>query len=331
MYSLTYLVIIISTIYLSMSLLRLYQYSRESGLLSSHLNTRLCLIGFCSGLTYFAGNYEVQRFLHEYIKVIPVPIAPLLWIFAGVIGTSYLYIGAVNRYTVFNISKWISDLLIVGVALLVVANFILYKQMPFYRLQVIDGLIGSVLCIIAAVSVAPMMRTVLSSDHGNLHRGQFLLTLLQLLSASMTAVLLVADSVYKLWFDISLIYTPLYLASVTFHTIQILVMQMMNEGIGIHWINYPFKLRYYFKLKQLYRTVQNMVQAPDPYNIPLPTIPLPHSIDTMTYRVFIMITDRYWRIEKSEPLRQRIERVLTLDIPPDIMLQQLGEVKKDKR
>jgi hypothetical protein len=322
----TAIVILVSGIYLFASLVRIYQYVSEAGLFSNPVTTRLCLIGFSTGFTYLVGNYEIQRILHSYIESLPIPIVPLLWLLSGIIGATYLYIDTVRRYTVFHIPHWISRLLIMGVGCTILANMIWYRNIPFFQLQVLNSLIGSILGIVAAVSVAPMMRTVLSSKQNALHGFQFTLTVIQLSAVFIATLLLAVDSVYKLWFNIDLVYTPTYVATVFFLSIQIIATHMMNEGLLIYWVNYPSKVHYYFRLKRLYRIIQEMIQFPDIYNIPLPTIPLPHNIDTMTHRVFIMIADRYWRIKAGDPLRQTIEHILSLDIPADVMLKRLAHI-----
>ena len=326
----TVIVILISSVYLFTSLVRMYQYVSEQGLVSKPVTTRLCLIGFFTGFTYLVGNYEVQRILHSYIESVPIAIVPVLWLFSGIIGASYLYIDTVRRYTVFHIPHWVGRFLIIGVVCTVLANIIWYRNIPFFRLQILNSLIGSILGIVAAVSVAPMVRTVLSSEQKALHRFQFALTIIQLSTVFIATLLLAVDSVYKLWFDIDLIYTPTYIATVFFLSIQIIATHIMNEGLLLYWVNYPSKVRYYLRLKRLYAVIQEMIQIPDAYTMPIPTIPLPHNVDTMSYRVFIMITDRYWRINNGDPLRQRIERILSLDLPSDVMLKRLGNINVDE-
>lgn len=328
MSSITIIVVLIGSIYLFTCLVRMYQYVREGG--RSEVTIRLCLMGCSTGLTYLVGNYEIQRILHSYLKSVPIPIAPVLWLFTAYIMGSYLHLDTVRRFTVFHIPYWVSKFILVGVGGTVLANIILYRNIPFYRLQVLNSLIGSIIGIVAALSIAPMTRTIFASELKALHRVQFGLWVIQINALFIATVLLGLDSIYKLWFDISLIYTPLYIGTVVLLSIAIITVQMLNEGTLIYWAQFPAKVRCYFKLKRLYRVIQDAIQFPDAYNMPTPTIPLPNNVNTMTYRVFIMIADRYWRMSDDIPLKQTIETILNLDIPSEAMLQELAAVNFGK-
>src|SRR5262245_13050899 len=104
-------------------------------------------------------------------------------------------------------------------------------------------------------------------------------------------VLLAIDSLYKLWFSINVVYTQTYILCVLLQSISLIALHIVNEGNFTSLADYPAKIRAYIRLTQLYNTIQNKVQFPDAYNIPLPKRPAPDQIDLLNYRLVIQISD----------------------------------------
>ncbi len=326
MSALTLMVTGIATLFLSTALVRIVQYASTQGLFSDPCMAMLIMMGFFTGLTYLIGNYEVQRILYSYLRWLPFPLAPIAWLFTGVILVCYLYLVAVRHCSVFAVPTWIARFLVAGVMSAVVVDILLYRQIPFFRLQVLNGLMVSIMCIVATMVVAPIFKTILAIERHQVYGAQFRWFVITINLLFAATVLLAVDSLYKLWFDSASIYTPLYVAVVLCHTLGIIALHIMIEGNLTYLVYYPARIRTYLRLRQLYQTIQRMVQFPDAYNIPLPGLPSPRNLEALTYRTVIMITDRHSQLDDDSPLKQAIESIIRLDIPLDTMTVQLANI-----
>jgi hypothetical protein len=90
--------------------------------------------------------------------------------------------------------------------------------------------------------------------------------------------------------------------------------------------DYPAKLRAYIRLTQLYNAIQNNVQFPDAYSIPLPKRPAPDQIDLLNYRLVIQISDRYLWLDDTN-IKRRIAEIIQRDVPGSQIIFDLAKIK----
>ena len=325
-----WIVTIIGTLFLLACLIRIYQYLSTHTLRSDTCTTLLLIMGFFTGLTYILGNYEIQNILHSYISFIPLPIASILWLISGIILSTHVYIIALRKYSTFDIPVQLSHFLFGGVFLSIIVGAILYNCIPFYRLQIIMALFGSGMAIVSAIAIFPMMRAILMEEGSQIYGAQFRWFVTEISALFIATVLLAIDSIYKLWFDIQSIYTPTFVLTFIFHTIAIIALHNMNEGHLIDLVLYPNRLYAYFKLKRLYQAIQNRVNFPDAYNIPVPDVPLPNTINMLLHRTVMKIADRYSQLaEDDTELRLLLKNVMEQDITMDTMIARLIAIPCD--
>jgi len=323
-------VTIIGTLFLLACLVRIYQYLSTHTLQSDTCTTLLLIMGFFTGLTYMLGNYEIQRILHSYVSFIPLPIASIAWLISGIILSTHVYIIALRKYSTFSIPVQLSYFLFGGVFLSIVVSAILYNRIPFYRLQVVIALFGSVMAIVSAIAILPMMRAILIEEGFQIYGAQFRWFVIEIMTLFVATVLLAIDSIYKLWFDIQIIYTPTFVLTFLFHTIAIIALHNMNEGHLTDLVLYPNRLYAYFKLKKLYQAIQNRVKFPDAYNIPIPDVPLPNTINLLLNRMIMKIADRYSQLAEDDmELRLLLKNFREQDITVDTMIARLIAIPCD--
>jgi hypothetical protein len=314
----------IGTLFLLACLVRIYQYFSTHTLQSDTCMTLLLVMGFFTGLTYMLGNYEIQRILHSYVSFIPLPVSSILWLISGIILSTHVYILALRKYSSFDIPMQISYFLLSGVFLSIVVGTILYNRVPFYRLQVIIALFGSVMALVSAIVIFPMMRAILIEEEPQIYGAQFRWFVIEIMTLFVATVLLAIDSIYKLWFDIQIIYTPTFVLTFLFHTTAIIALHNMNEGHLTDLVLYPNRLYAYFKLKKLYQAIQNRVQFPDAYNIPVPDVPFPNTINLLLNRMVMKIADRYAQLAEDDmELRLLLKNVMEQDLTMDTMIARL--------
>jgi hypothetical protein len=282
--------------------------------------------GFSTGIVYFIGNHEIQAILQSYLDFLSIPVIPLIWMFFGIIMVTYLYLTTIRKFTIFPISLWITRFLIAVMMLGISFTVLFHDMISFFQLQVANALISSLAGIVATLYLTPMMRRVLGEEHKSVHRAQFRWFLIMISALFLASVVLAIDSTYKLVFSINIIYTPTYTAMTLLYTIAIVALHIVNEGNLTHLVDYPAKMRDYISLTRLYNTIQDEIQFPDAYDIPLPKRPAPDQIDILNYHLVIQISDRYSWLEDPQ-FKQSIAKIIQSDASGNQIISELAAIK----
>ena len=309
-----WLVISVSGVFLATSIVRMTQYANVHGMFTNRCNAQLLIVGYATGISYVIGNQEIQQILHSYVSFLPIPIVLIMWLICTILLVSFLYLHTVQTCTTLSVSKSIMRFLVVASVCGIGFIAILYHHISFFDLQVISSLISAVIGTISAIYLSGLMQGVLSEEELAIRRVQFRWFVLEITTLFIATLFLAVDSGYKLWSDGDTIYTVPYIICTLLQTISIIALHMLNEGNFSQLVEYPTKLRTYYKLKQLYENIQQQVQHPDVYNIPIPDKPSPSNIDNLSYHIVIMISDRYWQLREDITLRHQIERIINTDI-----------------
>jgi hypothetical protein len=263
-----------------------------------------------SGLYYYLCQYELEQRLQSYLLDTHFPVISIAKSLIITAFVSYGYILVVRSYTPFTVSRKIDPVMIVLIGLVILLNTVLYEQIPYFRLHLITNVILCFANLCGAIAILPMMRRLTKRPLIEVREAHHAWMVVLMLACGSATLLLLLDSLYKLFTLTTTIYTPLFVMSIACQSLyMIAVAFLIGPDRYLYWAYYPRQFMIYLKLKRLNEQIRHQTQLPPTYAIPMPRIPTLSALEFTNYRLFVLIMDHYRYLPEGSPLSLALKTI----------------------
>jgi hypothetical protein len=245
-------------------------------------------IGFFHSIAFYL-NYEIELILYGYFEAVGFgPLALVIRVVA-VCFPVIVYPYVVNYYTIIRLPFRPSLLCGLFFCAWISLVFVIHDEISYITLQLLTTIIiGAVIFTHSLLFLQLSRQNVLKKSYNAVQQSHLIIEMMTLLLSHLVTLFMIIDALHKIFWNIQVIDTPLWLVSQLIFTISMIIGAILYLPDHIVYrIYYPFRLRTFYKLQRLSRFIN--YESPVDYKLPITNEPNMHNLELLIYRQTISI------------------------------------------
>lgn len=269
------------------------------------------------GVGIFIYNYELEYLLQNHLEFLPFSLSSLRAT-VSLILVVYVYYHAVDKYTKFSIDKRMKPFLIICTVTIIFIDVIFHDQYPYKKFQIWMTLLIIPPTLVASFLIADITKTILKEEVAPLNRAHYYWWVLELLASSLSALIFLADAIYKVSTNTFEFYTPGVVVAQFLYIVLAIAAQarVILPPEYARYIFYFEKLVLYLRLRWIRFSIERKIDIQHAYNYEQFWIPTYERLELEIRRSFISIMDTVNYLDDVDPnLREQLTKIRTARKP----------------